>query len=399
MLTGKTIVVGITGGIAAYKAAEVISQLSQRGAKVEVIMTRAAQEFISPLTLGTLAQSQVWQEFFREPRSPVPHIYLAEKADLVLIVPATAHTIARISAGLADDLLTAVVLATRAPVLLAPAMNVNMYRHPVTQENIRRLRERGYHFLAPAAGRLACGTEGEGRLPPVEEILAAAEKVFAHKQDLAGKQVLVTAGGTREPLDPVRYLSNRSSGKMGYALAAAAQERGAKVILVSAPTSLSPPPGVQLIPVETAQEMYTAVTEAFPNADVVVMAAAVADYRPREVAPQKIKKEGRERLILELEATPDILAALGKRKEHRVLVGFAAETRDALHFAREKMELKNLDLIVVNDVTLPGAGFGTETNIVTLLFRDGRTEVLPLLPKREVAEKIFEAVGSLLPCR
>lgn len=395
MWQGKRVVVGITGGIAAYKAAELVSRLRQEEAKVQVVMTRAAGEFITPLTLATLAGGPVWQEMFA-PGAGVAHIELAQTAELVLIVPATADIIARLAAGLADELLCALVLATRAPVLLAPSMNANMYTHPVTQANLARLRELGYHVLEPESGFLACGARGPGRLPAVETILEAAAALLRLGKRLEGISVLVTAGGTREYLDPVRFLGNASSGKMGYAVAAEAQRRGATVTLVTGPTALAPPPGVEVIAVESAAEMYEAVLARAGTARVIVKAAAVADFRPKERAPVKIKKAGGPPVI-ELEPTPDILGELGRLKRpEQILVGFAAETENAVEHAREKLVAKNLDLMVVNDVTRPGAGFGGDTNIVTFLFRDGQVEELPRLTKAEVARRLWDAIVGLL---
>lgn len=395
MWHGRRVVVGVTGGIAAYKAAELVSRLRQEGAAVEVVMTRAAREFITPLTLAALAGRPVRCDMFAD-ESHVPHIELAQAAELVIVVPATADIMARLAVGLADELLCAVILATKAPVLLVPAMNSNMYTHPATQANMARLRELGYKLLEPASGFLACGAQGPGRLPPVETILEAAAALLIPRTSLGNVKVLVTAGGTREYLDPVRFLSNASSGKMGYAVAAEAQNRGAEVVLVSGPTALPPPAGVRVVAVESAEEMYRAVLEHAPGARVVVKAAAVADFRPKAKAAQKIKK-GVAPLVLELEPTPDILGELGRIKpKGQILVGFAAETKDALRHAQEKLIAKNLDLIVVNDVTQPGAGFEGDTNVVTFLFRNGRVEELPLMSKVEVAQRLWDAVEALL---
>lgn len=396
MLAGKVIVVGVTGSIAAYKTADLVSQLVKQEAEVEVILTRGARAFIAPLTLAALAGRPARTGWLEDASGPaMTHIELAGRADALVIAPATAHTIARLALGLADDLLTATALATRAPVLVVPAMNTQMYLHPATQDNLRRLKELGYHVVEPESGRLACGVTGPGRLPATEAILAAISHLLARGRELEGRTILVTAGGTREPFDPIRFISNRSSGKMGYALAAEALARGAEVILVSAPVSMEPPPGVKLVPIETAQEMHDAVMEYFPHVDAVIKAAAVADYRPVEVAGQKIKKQTG-RWVVELEPTPDILRELGRQKTRQVLVGFAAETEELEEHGREKLQEKNLDLIVANDVTRPGAGFGADTNIVTLIFADGRVEALPKLSKREVAERILDAVIKLL---
>lgn len=396
MLAGKVIVVGVTGSIAAYKTADLVSQLVKQEAEVEVILTRGARAFIAPLTLAALAGRPARTGWLEDASGPaMTHIELAGRADALVIAPATAHTIARLALGLADDLLTATALATRAPVLVVPAMNTQMYLHPATQDNLRRLKELGYHVVEPESGRLACGVTGPGRLPATEAILAAISHLLARGRELEGRTIMITAGGTREPFDPIRFISNRSSGKMGYALAAEALTRGAEVILVSAPVSMEPPPGVKLVSIETAQEMHDAVMEYFPHVDAVIKAAAVADYRPVEVAGQKIKKQTG-RWVVELEPTPDILRELGRQKTRQVLVGFAAETEELEEHGREKLQEKNLDLIVANDVTRPGAGFGADTNIVTLIFADGRVEALPKLSKREVAERILDAVIKLL---
>ncbi|MDQ0285789.1 phosphopantothenoylcysteine decarboxylase/phosphopantothenate--cysteine ligase [Desulfofundulus luciae] len=396
MLEGKSVILGVTGGIAAYKAAELASALVKAGALVDVVMTQAAQEFVRPLTFAALTGRPVHTALFGPPAGgAIPHIELATRADLVVIAPATANILAKLAHGLADDLLSSLVLAATCPVLLCPAMNASMYAHPAVQANLKRLVGMGYHVLEPEVGRLACGVEGRGRMPAPEVILGHIKGLFSLPDDLGGLKVLVTAGGTREPLDPVRYISNRSSGKMGYALAAAAIQRGAVVTLVSAPTSLDPPAGVELVSVETARQMYEAVMERFSTQDVVIKAAAVADYRPKIVAGQKIKKTG-ETLILELEINPDILYELGQRKEpHQTLVGFAAETEDLEANALQKLRKKNLDLLVANDVTQPGAGFGTDTNIVKLFYRDGRVQSLPVMDKKTLAHRILDAVVEL----
>ncbi|WP_211229908.1 bifunctional phosphopantothenoylcysteine decarboxylase/phosphopantothenate--cysteine ligase CoaBC [Desulfovirgula thermocuniculi] len=393
---GKRIILGVTGGIAAYKACELASALSRRGALVDVVMTRAAQEFVRPLTFAALTGRPVHTSLFHTPGGDfVPHIRLASEADLAVIAPATANFLAKLAWGLADDLLSTLLLALRCPVLLCPAMNTAMLMHPAVRANLQRLREMGYHIMEPAAGHLACGAQGPGRLPEPEEILERIADLLAPQKDYRGVKVLVTAGGTREPLDPVRFISNRSSGKMGYALARAAARRGAAVTLVSAPTALKPPKGVEFVSVETAREMYREVVSRFPLQDVVIKAAAVADYRPRVVAAQKIKKkEGT--LILELEKNPDILFELGRQKlPHQVLVGFAAETADLEANAREKLEKKNLDLLVANDVTRPGAGFGWDTNEVKIFYPDGRVQPLPLMPKEELAHRLLDIVREI----
>lgn len=396
MWKDKKVVVGVTGGIAAYKAAELVSRLRQEGADVRVVMTRAAAEFITPLTLGTVSGKPVWQDMFAADHDYVAHIDLAQTADLIMIIPATADIMARLAAGLADELISAVVLATRAPVLLAPSMNTNMYTHPVTQANMKRLKALGYHLIEPGSGFLACGAVGPGRLPAVEDLLSAGARLLERRETLTGVRVLVTAGGTREYLDPVRFLGNPSSGKMGYAIAAEARARGADTVLISGPVSLSPPDGAKLVAVESAEEMYQAVLADFDRTQVIIKAAAVADFRPRSRSGRKIKKEAASPVI-ELERTPDILAELGQRKtKGQVLVGFAAETEDAVQHGWSKLWAKNLDMIVVNDVTRAGAGFAGDTNIVSFLFPGGRVEELPQMAKTEVASRLLDEIEELL---
>lgn len=395
MWKGKFIVVGVTGGIAAYKAAEITSRLRQLGADVQVVMTRSATEFVAPLTFRTLSGNPVLTGMFTEPVVwETPHIALAERADAILIAPATANIIGKIASGIADDLLTAVVMATKAPVLLAPAMNSGMYTNPILQQNLNRLRELGYHVVEPDEGFLACGSTGKGRLPDPEVIIQALRGLF-YKKDLAGRTLLVTAGPTQEAIDPVRYITNHASGRMGYAVAEAARDRGARVILVSGPTALSPPAGIEMVSVVSARDMYQAVLDRFADADVVVKAAAVGDYRPAAVHKEKLKKKA-DPLVLNLERNPDILAELGRRKSRQILVGFAAETTDLLENARNKLMTKNLDLIVANDVTRPGSGFASETNSVTLLDRTGAAEQIPLQAKNEIAHLILDRVAALL---
>ena len=392
MLAGKTVVLGITGSIAAYKAADLSSKLTQAGAKVEVVMTESATKFITPLTLrnitGRPVISDMWDlncEF------GVEHVALSEAADVVVIAPATANIIAKLAAGIADDMLTCVVLATKAPVIVAPAMNDNMFSNPVTQENLAKLKSRGFTIISPIYGRLASGKIGLGRLAELEEIMGVIKRVLGRSGDLSGKRIVVTAGGTREPIDPVRYITNRSSGKMGYALAEAAGDRGARVILISAST-LPELAGTEVIEVETALQMKQAVDKALTQADALIMAAAVADYKPVKAEKEKIKKDI-PALILRLEKTPDILA---EARGDFLKIGFAAESRDLLKNARSKLEAKCLDLIVANDITQAGSGFGSDTNKVTLIFKDGKVAELPLLPKREVADKILDRVAGLL---
>lgn len=394
-LTGKKIVLGVTGGIAVYKSVELLRLLTKAGAEVHVIMTRAATEFVTPLTFQTLSGNPVTTELFNlYQEREIGHISLADRADLLLIAPATANIVGKISQGIADDLLTTTVMATKAPVLLAPAMNVNMYQNPLYQENEARLRRHGYNFVDAESGSLACGWEGSGRLASSARIFDEACALLTGN-DLAGETILITAGPTREELDPVRYITNYSSGKMGYALAQAACHRGAKVILVSGPTCLEPPAGLELVKVESAQQMHEAVMARVADCSVVIKAAAVADYRPALRSGQKMKKNG-EKLTLELEKTPDILAELGKLARRPLLVGFAAETTDLQTHAAAKLAAKNLDMIVANDVSQEGAGFNVPTNVASLLHRDGRVEPLELMPKTKLAELILDRVRDLL---
>ncbi|MBW2306056.1 MAG: bifunctional phosphopantothenoylcysteine decarboxylase/phosphopantothenate--cysteine ligase CoaBC [Deltaproteobacteria bacterium] len=392
MLNDSEVVLGITGGIAVYKAAELVRLLVSEGARVHVIMTDAACRFVTPLTFQTLSGNPVATELFSlVEESSIGHIALADRARVMVIAPATANTIGKISAGIADDILSTVISATRAPVLLCPAMNVHMWENPIVQANIQRLRSLGYRFAEPGAGFLACGYEGKGRMAEPADILEDIRRILT-PQDLQGLKFLVTAGPTLEPLDPVRFISNRSSGKMGYALALAACRRGAEVTLVTGPTALPVPRGADAVAVETAADMQKAVAHRFERVDVVIKAAAVSDYAPREPALHKIKKDKSGPLSLELTATQDILARLGSAKKHQILVGFAAETQDLLPNARRKMEEKNLDIIVANDVTAPGSGFQHDTNQVKILRRDGSVEDLPLMPKDEVAHRVLDHV-------
>ncbi len=397
-LAGKNIVLGVTGGIAAYKAVEVASRLRKLGAEVHVIMTRAAQEFVTELTFreisGNPVNTGMWEKVLHW---NVEHIALARLADLVLVVPATANLVAKLAAGMADDMLTTTILATQAPVFLAPAMNSNMYTNPVTQENLEKLKARGMRILPPASGHLACGIDGVGRLPEPVEIVSCVKAHFSAVCSLRGRKILVTAGGTIAPIDPVRFLGNRSSGKMGYRIAEEAAKRGAEVVLVSGVSALPDPEGVRTVRVETTEEMRSAVLQDFPDADAVIKAAAVADYRVKHVSEQKIKKSDGEWTI-ELERNPDILYELGRMKKHQVLVGFAAETQNLMEYAKKKLEKKNLDFIVANDVTMPGAGFRGETNIARLMFRDGKVEEHPLMKKAELAAIILDRVEEILPC-
>lgn len=396
MLLGKNIVLGVTGGIAAYKAVEIVSRLKKAGASVHVIMTEGATKFVTPLTFRELSANPVAVKMWEEPKTwNVEHIALATLADLFLIAPATANIIGKIANGIADDMLSTTVMATKAPVILAPAMNTNMYLNPITQQNITKLASLGYHFIEPGTGMLACGIEGPGRLAEPSTIVEYVESLTKQSCSLAGKKVLITAGGTREPLDPVRYIGNRSSGKMGYALAAAAAERGAAVLLVSGPTNLPAPQGVAVVNVESAQEMRNAVLAEYPDADIVIKAAAVADYRSVAQAEHKIKKND-ETLTILLEKNPDILAELGRLKTKQILIGFAAETEQLVAYATEKLNRKNADMIVANNVMLPDAGFNTDTNIVKLLYRDGRIEDLPKMEKTKLAGIILDKICGLM---
>jgi len=397
MISGSKILLGVCGGIAAYKAAELARRLKRAGADVRAILTASGQRFVTPLTFQALTQNPVSTDLFDTGQEQqIGHIDLADWADVFVIAPATANVIARLAAGMADNLLTTVALATRARLVIAPAMNVHMFRHPAVRRNLDQLREAGAHIVDPTEGEMACGHVGEGRLAEIEDIVEGVARVLTPPA-LSGVSVLVTAGPTTEPVDPVRVLSNRSSGKMGYAIARAAWRRGATVVLVSGPVgeSLWAPRGVEVVRVETASEMRRAVLERFPKAAAVVMAAAVSDYRPRQCAPAKIKK-GKASLAIDLVRTTDILSELGRAKGSRVLVGFAAETERVVEHAREKLRGKKLDLIVANDVTAEGAGFSVDTNRVTILDREGGEEDLPLLSKDETADIIVDRLCRLI---
>lgn len=392
MLQGKKIVLGVTGGIAVYKAVDLVSRLRKAGCEVRVVMTEHAQQFVTPLTFkeisGNAVATSMWnanQEF------NVEHIALANWADAFLVAPATANILAKMTCGIADDLLSTTLLAAQAPIVVCPAMNTGMYQNPATQENIAKLQERGVTVMPPAVGHLACGTSGPGRLPEPQQIVEFMSAFFAGREgDLRGLRVLVTAAGTREPIDPVRYVGNRSSGKMGYAVAQMAAERGADVLLISGPSALAAPPNVRVVNVETTNEMLEACLAAYGDVDIVIKAAAVADYRPRDVADQKIKKKTDDALTVVMDKNPDILKTLGAKKEQQVLVGFAAETQNLLANAREKVVKKNLDMIVANDVTAAGAGFNSDTNIVKFLFANGDVRELEQMPKVDVANKILD---------
>lgn len=399
----KKILLGVSGGIAVFKAAALTSKLVQAGMDVKVIMTDSAQKFVTPLTFQALSRQAVYTDTFEEKEPQViSHIELADWADLIVIAPATANIIGKLANGLADDMLSTTLLASTAPVWIAPAMNVHMYGHPAVQKNMETLKSYGYTFIEPNEGYLACGYVGKGRLAEPEEIVEKIKTYFDGSEikhlPLKDKKLLITAGPTRENIDPVRYLTNRSSGKMGYALAEEAAKLGADVTLVSGPVSIQPPINVQTICVYSAEDMYEAVTERYLNADVVIKTAAVADYRPKYVLDKKMKKQDGE-LTISLERTKDILKELGKTKTHQFLVGFAAETNDVEVYARKKLVEKNLDLVVANDVTEAGAGFGSDTNIVTLYDQKGEKLELPILSKNEVAQKILAKVQELLISR
>jgi phosphopantothenoylcysteine decarboxylase/phosphopantothenate--cysteine ligase len=394
------ITMGVTGGVAAYKAAELVRLLQQDGFTVEVVMTRGARKFITPLTFAALSGQKVITDLFGNSEneanleSAIEHIAVAQRTDLLLVAPATADIIAKFARGIADDFLSTLYLATTAPVVVAPAMNVNMWNHAATRENIAKLREHGVNVVEPDEGYLACGMVGAGRLAGHAEILAAVRATLHTNRDLAGETVLVTAGPTCEDLDPVRYLTNRSSGKMGYAVAEAAARRGAKVILVSGPTSLETPTGVRRVDVRSAEQMHEAVTKEFAGCSIGIFAAAVADYRPAEKHEEKMKKTDGS-LTVQLETTVDILQEIASQKGDKFIVGFAAETTDVGQNARKKMAAKNLDLIVANDVTAEGAGFDHDTNVVSLFYRDGRHVAVPKMSKAEVAQRVLDEIVRL----
>lgn len=396
VLHGKTIVLGISGGIAAYKAASICSKLTGAGANVHVIMTESATKFITPLTLQTLSKNEVHVDTFDE-KNPrvVTHIDLADAADLILIAPATANVIGKLASGIADDMLSTTLLAATCPIVIAPAMNVHMYEHPAVVHNMNVLADRGALFIDPGTGQLACGYVAKGRLAEPEEIVSAINSWFCRPQSLKGKSVLVTAGGTIERLDPVRYLTNDSSGKMGFAVAEAARALGADVTIVAGRTSTTLPAGIELVRVESAQQMLDAVLERFDSCDIVIKAAAVADYRPAKRHDQKIKKKGAV-LQLELERTTDILQKLGELKKDQLLVGFAAETEHVETYAMDKLERKNCDFIVANDVSEEGAGFNGDSNIITIYDKQGAVERLPLMSKSQAAERLMNIIADRL---
>lgn len=390
------VVLGVTGGIAVYKACELLRLLQKRGIDVFVVMTQNACRFVAPLTFETLSGHPVAVDTFDRPQTwEVEHIALAKRADLFLIAPATANIIGKMACGIADDMLSTTVMATRAPVLVAPAMNTGMWENAAVQQNVKTLRARGVEIVAPVSGHLACGDNGAGKLEDVAVIAERACELLFAKKDMEGLRVMVTAGPSREALDPVRYISNRSSGKMGYAIAQAAQKRGAEVTLLSGPVAIEAPQGVKLVPFTTTQELLDRASELAQEQDLLIQAAAPADYRAKEVAPQKIKKQGGEPMTFTLVENPDVAATLGKAKRSgQVFVGFAAETNDVLAHARDKLARKNLDMIVANDVTRPGAGFDVDTNIVTLITKDGQ-EALPMMSKAEVAQRILDRALAL----
>lgn len=393
-LKGKHIVVGVTAGIAAYKAVDLVSRLYKAGAEVKVVMTRNATKFVSPLVFGEISKHKVAVEMFENVQDwNVEHIAYATWADAYVIAPATANMIAKMSNGIADDMLSTQLLATTAPVFVCPAMNSNMYTHPTVQENLTILRGRGVHVLEPNSGLLACGVEGKGRLPDPQKIMDWVDFHLGKTELLQGKTVIVSAGGTQEAIDPVRYITNRSSGKMGYAVALKAAQAGAKTILVSAPTDLAVPIGVERIIVCSATEMKEAIDSHYDSADAVIMAAAVADYRVAEVADNKIKKQ--ETMTLELVKNPDILASLGERKQQQKLIGFAAETQDVITYGKEKVRKKNLDMLVANDVSKLNAGFDVDTNEVTFIYPGDQIVSLPNMSKLDVAERIIQALADL----
>lgn len=393
----KTVVLGVTGGIAAYKACDIVSRLKKEDIDVNVIMTKHATEFVSPLTFQSLSQNYVTVDMFEPPKNwDIEHIALAKKADVFLIAPATANLIGKISSGIADDMLTTTLMATKAPVVIAPAMNTNMYENPITQRNIKDLEALGYHFIEPGCGRLACADIGRGKLADVDTIVDYTLFMLNKTDELKGKKVVVTAGPTVEAIDPIRYITNRSTGKMGYAIAYEAALRGADVTLVTGPTNLKVPFGIkEAIEIKSSRDMYEAVYSNFKDADILIKSAAVADYRPKNIYSSKIKKKDDD-LKLELERTDDILKSMGELKENQIIVGFAAETDDLIENAKGKIEKKNLDFIVANDVKQEGAGFANETNIVKIISRDSNIESLPIMSKKELSKVICDKIIDII---
>ena len=397
MLKDKTVVIGVSGGIAVYKTLDVVSRLRKLGVNVNVIMTKSATEFVTPLSFQSLSQNYVVCDMFEDPKTwDVEHISLAKRADVFLIAPATANVIGKIANGIADDMLTTTVMATKAKVLIAPAMNTNMYENPILQRNINTLKELGYNFVEPESGRLACGDTGKGKLASPETIVDEVVKLLSKGQDLKGKSIIVTAGPTVESIDPMRYITNRSTGKMGYSIAKEAIERGADVTLITGPTNLTPPQNLKkLVKIESAKDMYEAVLANLDENDVVIKSAAVADYKPKTYSDKKIKKNDDD-LVIKLDRNKDIAYELGKIKKDKILVGFAAETNDIIENAKGKIQKKNFDFIVANDLTEEGAGFGTDTNIVKIIDKEGNINKYPQMKKDEVANVILDKVKSLL---
>lgn len=397
MLKDKTVVIGVSGGIAVYKTLDVISRLRKLGVNVNVIMTKSATEFVTPLSFQSLSQNYVVCDMFEDPKTwDVEHISLAKRADVFLIAPATANVIGKIANGIADDMLTTTVMATKAKVLIAPAMNTNMYENKIVQKNINILKELGYGFVDPESGRLACGDIGKGKLASPETIVDEVVKLLSKEQDLKGKNIIVTAGPTVESIDPMRYITNRSTGKMGYSIAKEAVNRGANVTLITGPTNLNPPQNLKkLVKIESANEMYEAVLENLDENDVVIKSAAVADYKPKYYSNEKIKKS-EDDLVIELDRNKDIAQEIGKIKKDKILVGFAAETNDLIENANVKIKKKNLDFIVANDLTKEGAGFGVDTNIVKIIDKEGKISEYPKMKKEEVANIILDKIKELL---
>lgn len=397
MLKNKTVVIGVCGGIAVYKACDLVSKLKKVGVNVHVIMTKSATEFVAPLTFQTLSQNYVVEDMFESPKTwDVEHISLAKKADVFVLAPATANVIGKVANGIADDMLTTTVMATKAKVLIAPAMNTNMYENPIVQKNIQVLKDLDYKFVEPESGRLACGDIGSGKLASVDTIFNSIMKLLDMKKDLEGTSMVITAGPTVESIDPVRYITNRSTGKMGYSIAKKAIERGADVTLISGPTKIVPPQNLKkFIQIESAEDMYNAVLENMNENQVIIKSAAVADYRPKEYSDSKIKKSDDDLSIM-LDRTKDIALELGKIKDNKILVGFAAETNDLLKNAKNKIQKKNLDFIVANDLNQDGAGFGVDTNIVKIIDRDGVIQEHPKMKKEEVADVILDKIKTLL---
>lgn len=393
MLNGKKIILGITGSIAAYKAAEILSLLKKKGADVFVIMTEPATKFVQPLTFSTLSGHPVITNLFSlNDQIEIKHVSLSQWADLILIAPATTNIIGKIAHGIADDMLTTTVMACRSKVIFAPAMNKNMISNPIYQENVKKLSALGYEFIDSEYGPLACGESGEGRLADIADIVDKVDYAFTFKKDYKNKTVLITASCTREPIDKVRFISNYSSGKMGFALAGVAQARGARVILITGPTCLPTVKGLDTILINTAEEMKNEVFKYFKKADIIISAAAVADFRPKEISSGKIKKEETKKMVIELERNPDILYELGKKKGNKILVGFAAETENLVHNASKKLKEKNLDLIIANDLLAKGAGFGSDKNTAKIIDNKGIVQELPLMPKTNMAEKILDEI-------